>query len=101
MTIEACRAAHARLLETVPTVTEEAARRPSQLPGWTVGHVLTHLARNADSHVRMLDAAARGEVADQYAGGGDQRAADIEAGAGRPAHELAEDVRRTVAGLEA
>ena len=29
---------------------------PSRLPDWTVGHVLTHLARNADSIVRVLTA---------------------------------------------
>jgi maleylpyruvate isomerase len=33
---------------------------PSRLPDWTVGHVLTHLARNADSMVRVLAAAERG-----------------------------------------
>ena len=41
---------------------DERARRrgeldvaaPSRLPDWTVGHVLTHLARNADSIVRVL-----------------------------------------------
>ncbi|MET0579484.1 MAG: maleylpyruvate isomerase N-terminal domain-containing protein, partial [Ilumatobacteraceae bacterium] len=30
---------------------------PSLLPRWTVGHVLTHIARNADSIARVLDAA--------------------------------------------
>jgi len=98
---EGCRAAHRRLLETVASVTDGDAGRPSRLPGWRVGHVLTHLARNAESHVRMLDAASRGEIADQYAGGVQQRAADIAAGAGRAAADLAEDVRRTVAELEA
>ena len=38
------------------TIADAAERK---LEGWTVGHVLTHLARNADSHVRMLEAAAR------------------------------------------
>ncbi len=55
---------------------------------WTVGHVLTHLARNAESHVRMLEGATMGEALEQYAGGYDQRAADIEAGADRSAHVL-------------
>ena len=36
------------------------APAPSRLPGWTVGHVLTHLARNADSMVRVLGAAEAG-----------------------------------------
>ena len=29
-------------------LTDDAARAPSRLPGWTRGHVLTHLARNAE-----------------------------------------------------
>jgi maleylpyruvate isomerase len=39
-------------------------------------------------------------VADQYAGGDAQRAADIEAGAGRPAAELVADVLEAAARLE-
>ena len=92
--------AHTRLRETLARLTDADARRPSLLPGWTVGHVLTHLARNADSHVRMLEAAASGDVGDQYPGGNQQRAADIEAGAGRPAGELVEDVIASAARLE-
>ncbi len=42
---------------------------PSRLPEWTVGHVLTHLARNADSIVRVLAAAERGATIDRYEGG--------------------------------
>ena len=61
---------------------------PSRLPGWSVGHVLTHLARNADSHLRML----AGEP--QYPGGAAQREADIAAGADRPWAELVADVCR-------
>ena len=91
---------HIRLGMTITRLTDDDARRPSLLPGWTVGHVLTHLARNADSHVRLLEGAARGEVADQYAGGDAQRAADIEAGAGRPAAELVADVLEAAARLE-
>ena len=91
---------HVRLAETLAGLTDDAVRRPSLLPGWTVGHVLTHLARNADSHVRLLEAAARGEVADQYAGGDAQRAADIEAGAGRPVADLVTDVTNSAARLE-
>jgi maleylpyruvate isomerase len=93
-------AAHRRLLDTVKRLTDEDARRPSLLDGWTVGHVLTHLARNADSHARMLEAAAAGQVVPQYAGGLDQRAADIETGHGRDASVLADDVRQSCARLE-
>ncbi len=92
---------HARLGMTLTALTDDDARRPSLLPGWTVGHVLTHLARNADSLVRMLEGAAQGEIADQYPGGNEQRAGDIEAGAGRPAAGLVDDVMTAATRLEA
>jgi maleylpyruvate isomerase len=99
--IEGCRRSQARLLQAIDGLTDEQARRPSLLPGWTVGHVLTHLARNADSVVRRLDGSARGVVVDQYPGGFEGRAAEIEAGAGRPADELVADVAATAAAVEA
>jgi maleylpyruvate isomerase len=99
--IDGCRAAHARLSETLETVTDEVARQPSLLSGWTVGHVLTHLARNADGQLRHVEGALRDEVVDQYPGGREGRAADIEAGAGRPAAELVADVRQSATAVEA
>ena len=42
--------------------------RPSLLPGWTIGHVVTHLARNADPVTGMLRAAADGMVGAQWGG---------------------------------
>ncbi len=94
------RGAHQRLFSTLDGLDDETARRPSRLSGWNVGHVLTHLARNADSHVRMLEGASRGEALEQYAGGYEQRAADIEAGAGRRADVLRADVRSAAVRLE-
>jgi maleylpyruvate isomerase len=94
------RAAHGRLLATVDGLDDATASAASRLPGWTVGHVLTHLARQADSHVRMLDAAVAGQVADQYAGGPAGRAAEIDAGAGRPAAELVADLAAACGRLE-
>jgi maleylpyruvate isomerase len=93
-------ASHLRLLGTVEGLTDDVARRPSRLPGWTVGHVLTHVARNADSMTRRMAGAARDEVVDQYAGGAEARAAEIEAGAGRPAAELVADVRESALAAE-
>ena len=84
-------AGQARLLDTARAVTDDQARRPSLLPGWTVGHVLTHIARNADGLINLLSWAATGVPTPMY-GPGDAREADIEAGAGRPAAELARDV---------
>ena len=99
--LDAVIAAHARLLELVGDLDDGTARRPSLLPDWSVGHVLTHLARNADSFVGLCEGAARGEVRDQYPGGPAQREADIAAGADRPAAELVEDLRTSCAGVEA
>ncbi len=96
-----CRASHARLLDTVAGLDEAGVRGPSRLEGWTVGHVLTHLARNADSHTRMLRAALQGEAVEQYAGGGQERAGAIEGGADRPVAELRTDVVRSTTELEA
>ena len=40
---------------------------PSRLPGWTRGHVLSHLARNADALVNLLTWARTGTEARMYA----------------------------------
>ena len=72
-------AAQAALLADIADLSDDVARRPSRLPGWSVGHVLTHIARNADSVVWRLEGAARGELRDQYPGGLEQRAGDIDA----------------------
>jgi maleylpyruvate isomerase len=98
--VDGCVAAHAALLADLGGLTDAGAREPSRLPGWSVGHVLTHLARNADSLVWRLEGAALGELRDQYPGGVEQRTGDIEAGAGRPASELVLDVRRGAEAVE-
>jgi maleylpyruvate isomerase len=93
--IAGCAASHQVLQEQIASLTDDDVRAPSKLPDWTVGHVLTHLARNADSHVHRLVACARGERVHQYPGGAEGRAAAIEAGSGRHAAELIADVRDT------
>lgn len=100
-TIEGCTGAHRRLEEMVAAVDDETVRRASRLPGWTVGHLLTHLARNAESHVRMLHGALAGQPVEQYPGGSEQRDGDIEGGAGRPAAEIRADLLAMNAALEA
>jgi maleylpyruvate isomerase len=98
--VNGCVAAHAALGASLEDLNDALARGPSRLPGWSVGHVLTHIARNADSVVWRLEGAARGELRDQYPGGAEQRRDDIDAGAGRPASALVLDVRRTSAAVE-
>jgi maleylpyruvate isomerase len=99
--IAATAAAHARLHATLADLTDEIAARPSLLPDWTVGHVVTHLARNADSVVRRLSAAADGELVTQYEGGPPARERAIEAGARRPADELLRDLQASDDALDA
>jgi maleylpyruvate isomerase len=87
-TIEGVVAATRRALADVAGLDEHDVRRPSLLPGWSVAHVLAHLVGNAESHVHLLAAARRGEVADQYPGGPGQRSGDIEARAALPVADL-------------
>lgn len=98
--IEGTRRAHAELDAVLDRLTDAEVRGPSRLPGWTRGHLLTHLARNADSVVRRLEGALADEVRDQYVGGLAGRAAEIEAGAGRDLAALVADVRQTSAAVE-
>src|SRR5207245_7746700 len=87
-------------LATASTLDDGAARRPSLLPNWSVGHVLTHLARNADGHTRRLEAALQGGEMARYPGGPEQRDREVEQGVGRPAAELLADVAASARRLE-
>lgn len=73
---------------------------PSLCEGWTRGHVLTHLARNADGITATLRGALHGEVVARYPDGLDARDAAISAGAGRPASVLISDVRDSAERLD-
>ena len=67
-------AAQAALDVALTDLSDAVAHGPSLLPGWSVGHVLTHIAApDADSVVWRLEGAARGELRDQYPGGLEQR----------------------------
>ncbi len=80
--------------------TDDEVLAPSLLPGWTRGHVLAHLARNADGISRTLSGALRGERVPRYPGGEPGRDADIEAGSTRKFAELAADVRESADRLD-
>jgi maleylpyruvate isomerase len=81
-----------RLLTTAVALTDSQARAPSLLPGWSRGHVLTHLARNADGLRNLLSWASTGVPTPMYPS---RQARDeaIEAGSGRSASELAADLQ--------
>ncbi|MCQ4081438.1 maleylpyruvate isomerase family mycothiol-dependent enzyme [Streptomyces sp. RB6PN25] len=90
----AARAATERLTEAVSGLDPAAVTEPSLLPGWTRGHVLTHLARNADALVNLLTWARTGEEIPMYPSD-EARDKDIEEGAGRPLDEQLDDLRLT------
>jgi maleylpyruvate isomerase len=98
--VELCLASHQRLINTVSLLNDDDVRKPSILPGWSVGHVLTHIARNADGHVLRLEGTLRGEDVPRYPGGSAQRDADIEEGSGRSAEELLDDVTSSAVRLQ-
>ena len=50
------------LIGTARSLDDAAVREASLCPPWSRGHVLTHLARNADSVVRRLEGAMRDEI---------------------------------------
>jgi maleylpyruvate isomerase len=87
-----------RLLATLSSLTAADAARPSLCAGWTVGHVLTHLARNADGLRRSADGASRGERVPMY-DSLQARSDDIASGAARPMPELTADVTASAAAL--
>ena len=97
---DAVAAATLRLRMTAAALSDEQMRAPSLLPGWSRGHVLTHVARNADSLRNLLVWAHTGVVTPQYADP-DARERGIAAGADRPASELLADLDASAAALAA
>jgi maleylpyruvate isomerase len=79
-----------RYLEALTSLSDEDCRQPSALPGWTRGHVITHVARNADALVNLLHWGQTGVESPMYSSR-EQREQDIEAGATRGVEELRAD----------
>jgi maleylpyruvate isomerase len=88
------------LRASVAHLSDEQAREPSLLPGWSRGHLLSHIARNADSLRNLLTWAATGVVTPQYSNTG-ERADGIERGAGRSPAELVADLEASAEALHA
>jgi maleylpyruvate isomerase len=98
--LDGCIAAHRRLERLIEGLPDDVARQPTRLPEWSVGHLLTHVARNADANAGVIEAAQRGELVPMYPGGREQREGAIAAGQGRPAADLVTDVRAAHERLE-
>ena len=89
-----------RLLVTSDALTDSQVAGPSRLPGWTRGHVLTHLARNADGFANLLTWARTGNETPMYPSEA-ARARGIEEGAARPAAQITADLQESAAALAA
>ncbi|MDT0403613.1 MULTISPECIES: maleylpyruvate isomerase family mycothiol-dependent enzyme [Streptomyces] len=77
-----------RLLTAAAALDNAAVTQSSRLPGWTRGHVLAHLARNADALVNVL------EGRPMYVSG-EARDADIERDAPRTLEAHLADLRES------
>lgn len=84
--LEAVREATDRLLSATGKMDDGAVAEPSRLPGWSRGHVLAHLSRNADALVNVL------QGRPMYANS-ETRDAEIERDAPRPLAEHLSDLR--------
>jgi maleylpyruvate isomerase len=84
-----------RLMVTAAKLTDQDLSGPSRLPGWSRGHVLAHLVRNADSCWNLLEWARTRAETPQYPSD-ESRDAGIEANSGRPIGELRAELRIAV-----
>lgn len=96
--VASCARSHAALVAHLRSLDGPAGHgidptAPSRLPNWTIGHVLTHIARNGDSHLDML--AGRPQYPSIEA-----RNLDIDTGARRSWSELVDDVARACAAVD-
>ena len=82
-------ASHRRLSASLVGLTDDQARQPSLLPDWTVGHVLAHIALNAEAFVNVAMDLAAGRFGVMYPGGFAGRNGDIE----KYSHGSAEELR--------
>ncbi|MFJ5045393.1 maleylpyruvate isomerase family mycothiol-dependent enzyme [Streptomyces sp. NPDC098077] len=93
-------AIHARLREDAAALDDAAARGATELPGWSRGHLLTHLGDLSRAFARQARYAVEGRTVEVYDGGRPGRDAGIERGAGRPAAQLRESLEDGLTQLE-
>ena len=84
------------LIATTRSIEDPGAA--SLCAGWSRGHVLTHVARNADGFCALVRSAVDGTGEPMYANP-EARDADIDAGADRSCAELVRDLEGTAAAL--
>ena len=88
------------VLRTAQDLSDEDLHAPSLLPGWSRGHILTHLARNADGFANLARTAVTGVEQPMYPSRA-ARDAEIEQGAGRAIGEQLADLQESATRLHA
>lgn len=91
---------HTARLEDTLTALEGGVGASSLCEGWTRGHVISHLARNAEGIARLVRAAVDDSGETMYASV-EARDADIDDGAGRDLGSQARDVHDTAVEVNA
>jgi maleylpyruvate isomerase len=86
----------ALLVTTAAGLDDETLRAASRCQGWTRGHVLSHIARNADALGNLVSWAITGTPVAMY-GSAHAREADIDAGSTRSAQEILTDLTESAA----
>ncbi|MBO2446793.1 maleylpyruvate isomerase family mycothiol-dependent enzyme [Actinomadura barringtoniae] len=89
-----------RLVAAVGNLSDADVREDSQLPGWTRGHVITHVARNADALRNLLNWARTGIETPAYESA-EAREAGIAEGADRSVIGLLADLSGSAAAFAA
>ena len=79
------------------TLSDSDVRQPSALPAWSVGHVLSHIAFNADAFVNCAAELRARRPGTMYPDGIDARSQAIEAGSSRPANQIVTHLRESSA----
>ena len=88
------------VLRTARDLDDQGLSAPSLLSGWSRGHLLTHLARNADGFANLARTAVTGVEQPMYSSR-QEREAQIEQGAGRSLAEQLADLEQSAAALHA
>ena len=90
-----------RLIDLLADLDDATVRGPSRLPGWTVGHVVSHIALNGDAFTRVAADRRAGRTGYMYPDGIAGRGRDINAGAARSAADIVAHLAASAAALAA
>ncbi len=89
-----------RLIDRVATIDDALKTKPSRLQGWSSGHVLAHIALNAEAFVVVAESRREGELGVMYPHGSHGRNVDIAELASEPSAVILTRLRESAAAFE-